>query len=132
RDRAVEVADLGAGGSPDRPRTGARPDHDQGAAALHRAANTRLRADPAGQARRSRTLECMNVPTPDDGGRSDGLRSRRPRRLVLAFLGEFVAQDWDAPVRTGVFLEVLRGAGVAAPAARAALDRLVANGVLSR
>lgn len=74
----------------------------------------------------------MNVPTPDDGGRSDGLRSRRPRRLVLAFLGEFVAQDWDAPVRTGVFLEVLRGAGVAAPAARAALDRLVANGVLSR
>lgn len=57
---------------------------------------------------------------------------RRPRRLLLAFLGEFVAQDADAAVRTGVFLEVLRGAGVAAPAVRANLDRMVANRLLMR
>ncbi|WP_426187145.1 PaaX family transcriptional regulator C-terminal domain-containing protein [Microbacterium sp. TWP3-1-2b2] len=59
-------------------------------------------------------------------------RSRQPKRLILSFLGEFMGQDWAAPVRTGVFLEVLHGAGVAAPAARATLDRLVTGGVLSR
>lgn len=68
----------------------------------------------------------------DDARRNDSARSRRPKRLLLSFLGEFMAQGWDEPVRTGVFLEVLRGAGVAAPAARATLDRLVTNGVLTR
>lgn len=59
-------------------------------------------------------------------------RSRQPKRLILSFLGEFMAQRADAPVRTGVFLEVLHGAGVAAPAARATLDRLVRGGVMTR
>lgn len=74
----------------------------------------------------------MTVSHRDDGRRSEGSRSRRPKRLLLSFLGEFMAQGRDEPVRTGVFLEVLRGAGVAAPAARATLDRLVNNGVLTR
>ncbi len=38
----------------------------------------------------------------------------------------------DEPVRTAVMLEVLEGAGVAAPATRATLDRMVARGMLSR
>ena len=66
------------------------------------------------------------------GAGSEPTRSRQPKRLVLSFLGEFMGEDWHEPVRTGVFLEVLRGAGVAAPAARATLDRLVHGGVLSR
>lgn len=74
----------------------------------------------------------MTASSADDGRRGEGSRSRRPRRLLLSFLGEFIAQGTDEPVRTGVFLEVLRGAGVAAPAARATLDRLVSNGVLAR
>lgn len=72
------------------------------------------------------------TPEPGDRRRNDASRRRRPRRLLLSFLGEFVVQGWDQPVRTGVFLEVLRGAGVAAPAARATLDRLVSNGILTR
>lgn len=76
----------------------------------------------------------MNVPNRAGNGkaRNDSARSRQPKRLLLAFLGEFIAQEWDEPVRTGVFLDVLHGAGVAAPAARATLDRLVSNDVLSR
>jgi len=66
------------------------------------------------------------------GAVGEPTRSRQPKRLVLSFLGEFMGEERDEPVRTGVFLEVLRGAGVAAPAARAALDRLVRGGVLSR
>lgn len=74
----------------------------------------------------------MTAPGLYGGAMSEPTRSRQPKRLMLSFLGEFMVQDWDAPVRTGVFLEVLHGAGVAAPAARATLDRLVRNGVLSR
>lgn len=65
-------------------------------------------------------------------GGGEPTRSRQPKRLVLSFLGEFMGGDWHEPIRTGVFLEVLRGAGVAAPAARATLDRLVLGGVLTR
>lgn len=68
----------------------------------------------------------------DDPRPSEGARSRRPKRLLMSFLGEFVAPRPEHPVRTGVFLEVLRGADVAAPAARATLDRLVGNEVLTR
>lgn len=64
--------------------------------------------------------------------RVDGMRSRQPKRLLLAFLGEFFLREHKEPVRTGVFLELLAGAGVAAPAARATLDRLVSSGVLNR
>lgn len=74
----------------------------------------------------------MTESTRDAGRRGDGSRSRRPKRLLLSFLGEFMVPGWEDPVRTGVFLEVLRGAGIAAPAARATLDRLVSNGVLTR
>lgn len=74
----------------------------------------------------------MTAPRLDRSTMSEPTRSRQPKRLVLSFLGEFMGQDWDAPVRTGVFLEVLHGAGVAAPAARATLDRLVRKGVLTR
>jgi len=74
----------------------------------------------------------MTATERDGSATAEPTRSRQPKRLVLSFLGEFLGRDWDAPVRTGVFLEVLHGAGVAAPAARATLDRLVRNGVLSR
>lgn len=70
--------------------------------------------------------------TSHDNVEDEPTRSRQPKRLVLSFLGEFIVQDWDKSVRTGVFLEVLHGAGVAAPAARATLDRLVRGGVLTR
>ncbi|MGM7699139.1 PaaX family transcriptional regulator [Microbacterium sp. A84] len=74
----------------------------------------------------------MSTTNRADSGKVEGVRSRQPKRLLLAFLGEFIAQEWDEPVRTGVFLDVLHGAGVAAPAARATLDRLVSNDVLTR
>jgi len=74
----------------------------------------------------------MTAPDRDDGSRGEGLRSRQPKRLLLAFLGEFMAPEDDIPVRTGVFLDVLGGAGVAPPAARATLDRLVSKEILSR
>lgn len=80
----------------------------------------------------------MTAPGRHDSGagthsaESEPTRNRQPKRLILSFLGEFMGQDWDSPVRTGVFLDVLHGAGVAAPAARATLDRLVRGGVLTR
>lgn len=73
----------------------------------------------------------MKAATPGERGKGESLRGRQPKRLLLAFLGEFMAQAGDQPLRTGVFLEVLRGAGVAAPAARATLDRLVSKDVLT-
>lgn len=60
------------------------------------------------------------------------MRSRQPKQLLFAMLGEFLVDQEVMPVRTGVFLDVLDEAGVAAPAARATLDRLVQTGVLSR
>jgi phenylacetic acid degradation operon negative regulatory protein len=74
----------------------------------------------------------MTPSSGDDSRPSEGQRSRRPQRLLLSFLGEFIAPRSELPVRTGVFLDVLRGADVATPAARATLDRLVSNDVLTR
>lgn len=74
----------------------------------------------------------MTEPQDDEPRPSEGARNRRPKRLLMSFLGEFVTPRPELPVRTGVFLEVLRGADVAAPAARAVLDRLVGNEVLTR
>lgn len=73
----------------------------------------------------------MSTVIRDGAERGEATRSRQPKQLLLAFLGEFFLLEQRAPVRTGVFLELLAGAGVAAPAARATLDRLVSNGMLS-
>lgn len=59
------------------------------------------------------------------------MRSRQPRQLLLAFLGEHVHDD-PVPIRASVLITVLEGAGIAAPATRATLDRLVASGFLER
>ncbi|QIG39152.1 PadR family transcriptional regulator [Microbacterium sp. 4R-513] len=58
--------------------------------------------------------------------------TRKPRQLLLAFFGEFVCDRYFEPLRTSVLLSVLEGAGVAAPAVRTNLDRMVASGMLVR
>ena len=131
-DRAVEVADLGAGRPRDRPRPRARPDHDARAAPVHRAAHARVRADPACEARRGRAADGVTV---DLDRRRTGpaeMRSRQPKQLLLAFFGEHVVDQDVAPLRASALIEVLEGAGVAAPATRATLDRMVQRGLLSR
>lgn len=62
----------------------------------------------------------------EDGG------ARHPRRLLRALLGEQVRIGVDEPMRAGVYLDVMRGAGVAPPTARAGLDRMVLRGFLTR
>ncbi|MEU1606370.1 PaaX family transcriptional regulator [Micromonospora matsumotoense] len=57
---------------------------------------------------------------------------RQPKQLVLAFFGEHVVDADTGPLRASVLITVLEGAGVAAPATRATLDRLVRSGVLAR
>ncbi|HWI31975.1 MAG TPA: PaaX family transcriptional regulator C-terminal domain-containing protein [Microbacterium sp.] len=60
------------------------------------------------------------------------MRSRQPKQLLLAFFGEHVV-DQDVPaLRASALIEVLEGAGVAAPATRATLDRMVRSGLLAR
>lgn len=59
-------------------------------------------------------------------------RSRSPRSLVLALLGEYLLDEPGTPVRAGLFIEVLEGAGVQSPATRATLDRLEQTGMLRR
>jgi phenylacetic acid degradation operon negative regulatory protein len=60
------------------------------------------------------------------------VRSRQPRQLLFAFLGEHVLDDGPGPIRASVLITVLEGAGIAAPATRASLDRLVTSGFLER
>ncbi|WP_433496554.1 PaaX family transcriptional regulator [Sphaerimonospora sp. CA-214678] len=60
------------------------------------------------------------------------MRSRQPKQLLLAFFGEHVVDDFAGPIRASVLIGVLEGAGVAAPATRATLDRLVNSGILER
>ncbi len=60
------------------------------------------------------------------------MRSRQPRQLLFAFLGEHVLDDDPGPIRASVLITVLDGAGIAAPATRATLDRLVGSGFLDR
>ncbi|MBO4165084.1 PadR family transcriptional regulator [Micromonospora sp. MMS20-R2-23] len=57
---------------------------------------------------------------------------RQPKQLVLAFFGEHVVDADTGPIRASVLITVLEGAGVAAPATRATLDRLVRSGILAR
>ena len=62
---------------------------------------------------------------PDPADRGRGLRSRQPKQLLLAFFGEFVVDQDVPPLRERALIEVLEGVGVAAPATRATLDRMV-------
>ena len=60
------------------------------------------------------------------------MRSRQPRRLLLALLGEFVIDGDGSPVPASTFIEVLAAAGIAAPATRATLDRIEQRGLITR
>lgn len=61
------------------------------------------------------------------------MRSRKPRRLLLALFGEHVAERRaDEAVRAAALIDILEPAGVGAAAVRAALDRVVASGLLVR
>lgn len=60
------------------------------------------------------------------------VRSRQPKQLLLAFFGEYVVDRGVPPLRASALIEVLEGAGVAAPATRATLDRMVQRGLLTR
>jgi len=60
------------------------------------------------------------------------VRSRQPKQLLLAFFGEHVLDSSTGPVRASALIGVLEGAGVAAPATRATLDRLVRSEILAR
>lgn len=60
------------------------------------------------------------------------VRARQPKQLLLALLGELVVDRIDDPVRASVLLEVLEGASVTAPTARAMLDRMSRRGMLDR
>lgn len=60
------------------------------------------------------------------------MRTRQPKQLLLALLGELVVDRVDEPVRASALLEVLEGASVPAPTTRAMLDRMARRGVLGR
>ncbi|MBL6275039.1 PadR family transcriptional regulator [Micromonospora fiedleri] len=60
------------------------------------------------------------------------MRSRQPKQLLLAFFGEHVVDAATGPIRASALISVLEPAGVAAPATRATLDRLVGSGILAR
>ena len=60
------------------------------------------------------------------------MRSRQPRQLVLALLGEFVIDGDPHPIPASAFIEVLDAAGIAAPATRATLDRMEQRGLITR
>ena len=60
------------------------------------------------------------------------MRSRQPKKLLLAFFGEHVVDQDVPPLRASALIDVLEGAGVAAPATRATLDRFVKRGLLER
>lgn len=59
-------------------------------------------------------------------------RPAHSRSLVLALIGELHLAGHMGPYRAVDLIGVLESAGVSAPAARAALDRLVVRGVLAR
>jgi phenylacetic acid degradation operon negative regulatory protein len=62
----------------------------------------------------------------------NSMRSRQPKQLLLAFFGECVVDQDVPPLRASALIQVLEGAGVAAPATRATLDRMVQRGLLTR
>jgi len=68
--------------------------------------------------------------TADERGRIG--RSRQPKQLLLAFFGEYVVDQDVPPLRASALIEVLEGAGVAAPSTRATLDRMVRRTLLAK
>ena len=60
------------------------------------------------------------------------MRSRQPRQLILALVGEFVIDGDPRPVPASAFIEVLEAAGIAAATTRATLDRVEQRGLLER
>lgn len=60
------------------------------------------------------------------------MRSLHPKQLILAFFGEHVLDHDVPPLRASVLIEVLEGLGIAAPATRATMDRLVRRGFCVR
>lgn len=63
---------------------------------------------------------------------SEAATGRNPKRLLLALLGEQLDAGVDRPLRAAGYIEVLEGAGVAGPTARATLDRMALRGLLTR
>ena len=68
----------------------------------------------------------------DSAERGRAVRSRQPKQLLLAFFGEHVIDQDVPPLRASSLIEVMEGAGVAAPATRATLDRMVRRGLFVR
>jgi phenylacetic acid degradation operon negative regulatory protein len=60
------------------------------------------------------------------------VRSRQPRQLLLALLGEFVLDADSGPIPASAFIELLGAAGIAAPTTRATLDRIEQRGLIAR
>ena len=60
------------------------------------------------------------------------MRSRQPRQLLLALLGEFAIDRDSSPIPASAFIELLDAAGIAAPATRATLDRMEQRGLIAR
>ena len=60
------------------------------------------------------------------------MRSRQPRQLLLALLGEFAIDGDSTPIPASAFIELLDDAGIAAPATRATLDRMEQRGLIAR
>ena len=58
------------------------------------------------------------------------MRSRQPRQLILALLGEFVIDGDARPVPASAFIEVLEASGISAPTTRATLDRVEQRGLI--
>ncbi|MFI8595003.1 PaaX family transcriptional regulator C-terminal domain-containing protein [Microbacterium sp. NPDC078428] len=76
------------------------------------------------------------MPGVDPGGvvavRDGTALPRKPRQLLLALFGEYVCDRYFEPLRAAVLLTVLEDAGVAGPAVRTNLDRMVDSGLIER
>ena len=60
------------------------------------------------------------------------MRSRQPRQLLFALLGDFVIDGDPRPVPARAFIDVFDAAGIAAPTTRATLDRVEQRGLIAR
>lgn len=67
------------------------------------------------------------MPAPDPSS-----ARRAPKRLLLAFFGEFLLFEGVQRVRARAVIRALEGAGVKAPATRAALERMSRAGLVDR
>ncbi|MEZ3161573.1 PaaX family transcriptional regulator C-terminal domain-containing protein [Microbacterium sp. BWT-B31] len=74
----------------------------------------------------------MNAPAPAVLATEPTILSRKPRQLLLAFFGEYVCDRYFLPLRATTLIGVLESAGIAAPAVRTNLDRMVHSGLLNR